>query len=89
VASLAPGAVRFAGGEAPVPYDAVILATGYRPAAAALLPDHPEALDPQGFPPAVVHPTLPGLFFVGFSSPATGLLREIGRDARRVARTIG
>jgi indole-3-pyruvate monooxygenase len=87
ISALEPGAVRFSDG-AVEPFDAIVAATGYRPGAAALLPDHPEAVDGNGHPPAVSHPRLGGLFFVGFRTPPTGLLRQIAIDARAVARMI-
>ena len=70
-------------------YDAVVLATGYRPRLDAFLPDAAAVLDEHGYPR--VHggeSALPGLYFVGFHSPVTGMLREIGLEARRVAAAI-
>jgi indole-3-pyruvate monooxygenase len=80
--------VRFVDGKSE-PYDAVVLATGFRPAVGTLLPEHGGALDEGGYPRGLASPELPGLFFVGFGRPPTGLLREIGREARTVARAIG
>jgi hypothetical protein len=34
------------------------------------------------------HPNAPNLFFLGFSNPISGNLREIGIDARRIAREV-
>jgi len=34
-------------------------------------------------------PEAPGLFFVGFTNPLSGLLREIASDARAVAARLG
>jgi cation diffusion facilitator CzcD-associated flavoprotein CzcO len=79
--------VRFADGQSR-PFEAVVLATGYRPAVAPLLPEQPAVLDEHGYPRALDAPALPGLYFVGFSTPPTGLLRQIGIDARRVAAMI-
>ena len=69
-------------------FDAVVLATGYRPALEQIL-DVPGALDEQG------HPrdwrgggAQPNLFFVGYTQPATGLLRQIGIDAEAAADAI-
>jgi indole-3-pyruvate monooxygenase len=69
-------------------YDIVILATGYRPAVASLLPDDPRATDDEGSPSGVVYGERPGLYFVGYGNPPTGLLRQIAIDARRVAARI-
>jgi indole-3-pyruvate monooxygenase len=79
---------RFADG-AVADYDAIVLATGYRPGLESLLPRGADVLDERGLPrQSGRESALPGLFFVGFSVPITGMLREIGREARRVAATI-
>jgi len=69
-------------------FDAVVLATGYRPGLEEIL-DVPGVLDGEGFPRdwkgGGAHPNL---YFVGYSQPATGLLRQIAIDARAVARAI-
>jgi putative flavoprotein involved in K+ transport len=36
----------------------------------------------------VTHPDAPGLNFIGFSNPLSGNLRELGIDARRIARAV-
>jgi indole-3-pyruvate monooxygenase len=82
-----PDGVRFADGVAR-PFDAVVLATGYRAGFAALLPPAPEVIDQLGYPRALAEPSLPGLFFVGFRNVATGLLRQIAIEARMVASQI-
>jgi cation diffusion facilitator CzcD-associated flavoprotein CzcO len=56
------------------PFDAVVLATGYRPGLEELFP---EPVDGR-----------PGLYFCGFKVVATGMLREIGREAREIAAAI-
>ena len=33
-------------------------------------------------------PQAPGLYFIGFTNPISGILREIGRDAKRIARVV-
>jgi indole-3-pyruvate monooxygenase len=79
---------RFADAAA-ADYDAIILATGYRPRLEQLLPAGAGVLDERGLPrQSGRESALPGLFFVGFKVPITGMLREIGREARRVAATI-
>jgi cation diffusion facilitator CzcD-associated flavoprotein CzcO len=70
--------------------DAIIAATGYRPGLDRLVGDLP-VLDASGYP--LVHgartlPAAPDLYFVGLSIELSGLLREIGREAERVARRI-
>jgi len=37
---------------------------------------------------AKTHPDAPGLHFIGYTNPISGMLREIAIDARRIARTI-
>ena len=79
--------VVFAEGEQ-LPFDAVVLATGYRPALADLLPCWAEVCDADGVPRDSGVETLPGLFFCGFYVSPIGMLREIGIEARRIARAI-
>jgi cation diffusion facilitator CzcD-associated flavoprotein CzcO len=65
--------------------DAVVLATGYRSGLERLLGRTDEVLDARG---RALHGGIaprPGLYLVGYATPATGLLREIGFTARRVA----
>jgi cation diffusion facilitator CzcD-associated flavoprotein CzcO len=76
----ARGAI-FADGSAEL-FDAVITATGYQPALADIV-DIPGALDAGGRPRT--WNAGGGLYFVGFDYVATGLLREIGRQAEAVA----
>jgi cation diffusion facilitator CzcD-associated flavoprotein CzcO len=70
------------------PFDAAILATGYRPGLGDLV-DVPGALDDAGRPrhwkASDAHP---GLYFVGYADVSTGLLREIGLQAEAVAAAI-
>jgi cation diffusion facilitator CzcD-associated flavoprotein CzcO len=68
--------------------DAVIAATGYR-RDLELLVGHLGVLEPSGRPKvhgAGTHPNAPGLHFIGFTNPITGNLRELGIQARRIAR---
>ena len=78
--------VAFAG-TASEPFDAVILATGFRPDLRPLLPDTPGAFDTRGLPLVTGRTTNePGLFFCGQRVVPTGQLREIGIEATRIAR---
>lgn len=71
------------------PFDAVILATGFRPDLRALLPDAHDTLDSNGVPHATGAATAqPGLFFCGQLPSPTGQLREIGIEATRIARQV-
>jgi hypothetical protein len=72
-------------------FDAVILATGFKPDLRPLLPDAQGVLDANGRPLVSDRPTSePGLYFVGAIASPTGQLRqirlgatEIGQVARR------
>ena len=71
----------------PEAFDAIILATGFRPDLRALLPDAANVLDPAGKPLVSGEPTsAPGLFFCGAIASPTGQLREIGIEAERIAK---
>jgi NAD(P)H-nitrite reductase large subunit len=66
--------------------DAVVLATGYRPALEDFLPDWKLVCDESGRPIVSGNRTaLPGLFFCGQFVPGSGMLREIGLEAKRIA----
>jgi cation diffusion facilitator CzcD-associated flavoprotein CzcO len=68
-------------------FDDVILATGFRPDLRKLLPEAHGVFDAKGVPLATGHTTPePGLFFCGLIASPTGQLREIGIEARRIAR---
>jgi cation diffusion facilitator CzcD-associated flavoprotein CzcO len=85
---------RFDGGEAVLDDgtrlapDAVIAATGYTTGLAPVV-GHLGVLDDRGRPPANgAKPAVPGLRFVGLSTPLKGLLLQINLDARAAARAI-
>lgn len=102
IAGIREGAISVRGGVArftpdgvvfidsgPETFDAVILATGFRPDLRELLPDAGGALDAAGRPVVSGGPTAqPGLFFCGAIPSATGQLREIGLEAVRIAHVI-
>jgi NAD(P)H-nitrite reductase large subunit len=70
-------------------FDAVVLATGFRPALDFFLSEANKVTDERGYPVAHGRRTaLPGLYFCGFHIVSTGLLREIGREAQLIARDI-
>lgn len=69
--------------------DAVVLATGYRPALDRFLPDAEALTDARGYPRWHGRPgAVPGLWFCGFANPLSGALRESRLEARRIARGI-
>jgi len=69
-------------------YDAIVLATGFRPGLDRVLEDSGELIDSYGRAARGGFELRPGLYLVGYSQPATGLLREIGLEARRTAADI-
>jgi putative flavoprotein involved in K+ transport len=81
--------VVLAGGERVGP-DAVIAATGFRRGLEPLV-GHLGLVGRNGRPVVHgdrTHAAAPNLFFIGFSNPISGNLREIGIDARRIARAV-
>ena len=90
---IAPGVERFTetsvlfeGGDAQ-PFDAVVLATGYRPQLEEFLPAAGDLCDAHGFPRADGQ-VRPGLHLCGFQLSTRGMLKEIGIEAARTAREI-
>lgn len=67
--------------------EAVVLATGYTRGLEPLI-GHLGVLDERGRPVVTggrTDPQAEGLWFIGFSNTISGLLREIGKDARKIA----
>ena len=87
VESFSERAVRFSG-NFERDFDAVVLATGYRPELAPFLAAHPGALDQDGMPLDSGKETAPDLYFCGFHVTPTGVFREIAREAKRIAKRI-
>jgi cation diffusion facilitator CzcD-associated flavoprotein CzcO len=79
--------VRFEGG-AEESYDAVVAATGYRARLDDFLGDAKEVCGADGLPSASGEAVRPGLYFCGMHPSPRGMLRQIGIDARRIARAI-
>lgn len=70
-------------------FDAVILATGYRPRVNAFLEAGPAVYDENGTPLSSGQETpVPGLYFCGYYVSPTGMLREIGLEAQRISAAI-
>lgn len=70
--------------------DAVIAATGYRRGLERLV-GHLDVLDARGRPTthgARCPRSAPGLYFTGYTNPISGMLRELARDAEKIARAI-
>jgi cation diffusion facilitator CzcD-associated flavoprotein CzcO len=67
-------------------FDAVILATGFRPDLRKLLPDAGGVLSEDGKPLVTGRATNePGLYFCGLIATATGQMREMGFESKRIA----
>ena len=85
VENLTADGVVFGDGRAEK-FDAVILATGFRPDLRRLIPDAEAVLDGNGMPRVTGATTgLPGLYFCGQTTVPTGQLREIGIEAQQIA----
>jgi putative flavoprotein involved in K+ transport len=77
-------------GGARIQPDAVIAATGFARALEPLV-GHLGLLDGRGLPlvhGASTHSSAPGLYFIGFTNPISGNLREMALDAQRIARAL-
>jgi cation diffusion facilitator CzcD-associated flavoprotein CzcO len=67
-------------------FDAIVLATGFRPDLRRLLPGI-DAFDARGMPRVTGEPSAPGLYFCGQIAVPTGQLREIAIEAERIAKS--
>ena len=94
--TVVPGVVGFDGRYVlhadglPRPAEVVIAATGYRHGLEPLV-GHLGVLDDQGRPTvrrAQTHPRAPRMWFSGYTNPISGMFREIGIDARHIARAV-
>jgi cation diffusion facilitator CzcD-associated flavoprotein CzcO len=82
---MAAGGVVFADGVEEK-FDAIILATGFRPDLRRLIPGKNDLFDQHGMPRVTGRPTAAsGLYFCGQITVPTGQLREIGIEAERIA----
>jgi len=80
--------IRFEDGREPE-FDAVVLATGYRPRVNEFLQTPEAVFDNEGTPTSTgTESPFKGLFFCGYFVSPTGMLREIGIEARRIAKEI-
>jgi indole-3-pyruvate monooxygenase len=69
-------------------YDAVVLATGYRPTVDSLLQGAFQLTDEHGNPRQSGQEVAKGLYVCGFRVSPTGMLREINMEAKRIAQDI-
>jgi putative flavoprotein involved in K+ transport len=92
--TVVPGVVGFDGryvcldGGLDRPADVVIAATGYERGLGPLV-GHLGVLDGDGRPTVrrgQTHPAAPRVWFTGYTNPISGMFRELGIDARHIAR---
>src|SRR5215213_9182774 len=84
------GADVLLAGDERIQPDVVIVATGWLRALEPLV-GHLGVLGEDGRPTvhgAQTPPQAPGLYFTGFVNPVSGMFRELGIDAKRIARAI-
>jgi hypothetical protein len=86
VKSFTETSVTFEDGAAQ-PFDAVVLATGYRPGLEEFLPLASGLCDASGNLPSGGE-VRPGLYLCGFRVSTRGMLKEIGIEAQRVAQDL-
>jgi putative flavoprotein involved in K+ transport len=70
--------------------DVVVAATGYRRGLDGLV-GHLGVLDDHGRPrvrAAETDPRAPRMWFTGYTNPISGMFRELGIDAKRIARAV-
>ena len=80
--------IKFEGGKE-AEFDAVILATGYRPHVNDFLQGAPSAFDEEGTPATSgKESSITGLYFCGYYVSPTGMLREIAIEAKRIGDSI-
>jgi hypothetical protein len=69
-------------------FDAIIVATGYRPGLERFLGPRSDALSAHPAHADGAADRAPGLYFCGFTVSPPGMLREIGIEAHRIAQHI-
>ncbi|HSJ90151.1 MAG TPA: ABC transporter ATP-binding protein, partial [Anaerolineales bacterium] len=83
-----PGGVKFTDGQQ-CNFDAVILATGFRPRVNSFLEENSTSVDQEGTPlQSGRMAASPGLYFCGYYIAPTGMLREIGMEAKQISASI-
>lgn len=75
-----------------LPYDAIILATGYRPGLAPILGDDllTRIANERGYPKQLWfdESDLQGLYFLGFTTPLTGIIYNLTIDSETIAKHV-
>lgn len=82
-----PSGVQFVDGTR-LDVDAVLLSTGYRALLSQFLPDIKPLLNDRGCPDKLWYDEFPGLYFLGFSVPLTGILRGIKLDSKKIVNHV-
>ena len=82
------GRIRFDDGKE-AEFDAVVLATGYRPQLNDFIQEASAVLDEEGTPISTgKESSAPGLYFCGYYVSPTGMLREISIEAKKISALI-
>ena len=68
--------------------DAVVLATGYRARVGEFIPELQDAFNERGCTEQLWYHQWPGLYFLGFSVPLTGILRGIKLESKKIVKHI-
>ena len=80
--------IRFEGGKE-AEFDALILATGYRPRVNEFLQDASSAIDQDSAPTSTGKESqISGLYFCGYYVSPTGMLSEIAIEAKQISAAI-
>lgn len=88
IKSVATDSVKFTDGREER-FDVIISATGYVPAVARFIRNYEKVCDHDGIPLLNgKESAIPGLYFCGFKISPTGMLREIGIEAKGIAKHI-
>ena len=74
------------------PFQAIVLATGYRPGLVSVLGEAlaDRVLNEWGYPKSLwfSNPDLAGLYFLGFTTPLTGIIYNLTIDSEKIVRHI-
>jgi len=80
--------VKFTNGQ-DVKFDVVILATGFRPRVDNFLKLDSNIIDQEGTPlQSGGETSISGLYFCGYHVSPTGMLREIGMEAKQISKLV-
>jgi len=69
-------------------FDAIILATGYTPSIEEFFKNSSDLLDKNLAPKKLYFEEVPNLYFLGFDTPAIGILKSIHRDSFKIIKHI-